>query len=295
MVSKCIFYENEAEYGGAFFSYENAEPVVSNCLLYNNHAYYGGAVALYEYCNGVFINNTIADNSANYGGAFYFYYLSNPEIINSILWDNEATIGDQVYSSTSAVSHPGFYYCDIEGGQAGFGGSQINGDYLFNVEDTPLFSGDEVNPCSLLNNSSPCWNAGTPDTSALFIAYNQYLPETCLCDSTRIADGCIDIGAYEYPLILGINKHILSSGKVFSTYPNPFHENLTISFELENAALVYIEIYNVVGESVDVVSNTNMKAGKHTLNRSIPSLPEGIYFCRMQVGGEVFTQKIVKQ
>jgi len=208
-VSKCIFYENEAEYGGAFFAYENSEPVVSNCLFYNNHAYYGGAITMYEYCNGVFINNTIATNTANYGGAFYFYYLSNPEIINSIIWDNEATIGDQVYSSTSAVSHPGFYYCDIEGGQAGFGGSQINGGYFANLEDDPMFSGDEFFPYSLLNENSPCWNAGTPDTSALFIAYNQYLPETCLCDSTRIADGCIEIGAYEYPLSVGINQYNL--------------------------------------------------------------------------------------
>jgi hypothetical protein len=294
-LQKCIFYGNHAEYGGAIMVYDHSDPIISNCLFYDNWAEYGGAIAFHLHSDGVVLNNTFADNFAElYGGALYFYSDSNPEIINTILWGNAADgLGNQVYGSIP-YSSPGFYYCDIEEGQAGFEG-QIGGDYLYNIEYDPMFSGNEVYPYSLLNNSSPCWNAGTPDTSALFVAYNQYLPETCLCDSTRIADGCIDIGAYEYPLILGISKHVLTSGEVFSTYPNPFHENLTISFTNENRAAVQIELYNSMGKKVENVFEGHLNAGVQNINFQTTHLNPGIYICIFKSGDQVISQKLIRQ
>jgi hypothetical protein len=296
-IQKCVFYDNYAlDYAGAILVYAGSEPIISNCLFYENESEYGGALAFYENSNGVLIYNTLADNYAYYGGGgLYFYMQSNPEIINTIIWGNEANNGSQIYSSYNSSSNPGFYYCNIEGGQAGFGGSQINGGYLFNIEDDPLFSGDEQNPYSLLNNNSPCWNAGTPDTSALFVTYSQYLPETCLCDSTRIADGCIDIGAYEYPLYVGISEHILSSGKKISTYPNPFHQSFTISFKLENPARVSIEIYTVEGEKTETIFDGQLQTGEQSINYQTTPLKPGIYFCIIKSGDQVVSKKLIKQ
>ena len=78
-------------------------------------------------------------------------------------------------------------------------------------------------------------------------------------------------------------------------FPNPFIDNLTISFELQNTAFVAIEIYNVVGAKVASIASTSMQAGKQSLYWNGAALHEGIYFCRIKVGDEVFTQKIVKQ
>lgn len=292
-LQKCTFYDNSAEYGGAILLYSGSNPVISNCLFYENESEYGGALAFYDYSNGVLINNTLSDNYASYGGGLYFYMQSNPEIINTIIWDNDATIGDQVYSSTSAVSHPGFYYCDIEGGQAGFGGSQINGGYLFNIEDDPLFSGDEEFPYSLLNSNSPCWNAGTPDTSAWY--YPQYLPATCLNDTTRILDGRIDIGAYECPLPVGIGETANVAKSKFDIFPNPFTENLTISFVMKNTSEVSIEIFNAIGEKVETILNGNLQAGEHALSFRAAPLKPGIYFCVIKWEDQVITQKLIRQ
>jgi hypothetical protein len=290
-VSKCIFYANEAEYGGAFFSYEYAEPVVSNCLFYNNHAYYGGAITMYEQCNGVFINNTIVENTANFGGAFYFYYLSNPEIINSILWDNEATIGDQVYSSTTAVSHPGFYYCDIEGGQAGFGGSLINGGYFANLEEDPMFTNDPDLPIYSVEGGSPVIDFGTPDTSAWY--YPQYLPETCLCGHPREWGTCIDMGVYEYVLSGIEDREVIDH--TLHIYPNPVQGEATISFTNENRAAVQIELYNSMGKKVENVFEGHLNAGVQNINFQTTHLKPGIYICIFKSGDQVISQKLIRQ
>ncbi len=292
-IEKCIFYDNSAEFGGAILCYKYSAPIISNCLFYDNHANNGGAISFYDHGNGILINNTFVENTAIQGGAVHFFWASNPEIINTILWGNEATAsGNQVFSST-LYSAPDFYYCDIEGGQAGFGGNPINGDYFANKESDPLFSGNEDHPYSIENPASPSFNAGTPDTSAWY--YPQYLPVTCLGDSTRILFGRIDIGAYECPLPVGINtpNPLLNNG--IQMYPNPFTYNLTISVKLQNTSLVEIEVYNVVGEKVGVVNNKSLPAGNHQLNWNSATLPGGIYFCRTKVDEQVFTQKIVKQ
>jgi hypothetical protein len=285
-IEKCIFYDNYAEYGGAIFSYTDSHPVISNCLFYENEAEQGGAIAFYNHGYGTLINSTIVNNSAIYGGGLYFYWQSDPEIINTILWGNEATIsGNQVYSSMLA-SDPDFYYCDIEEGQAGFGGITISGAYLFNLEDDPDFMEE---PPYAISGESPCFNAGTPDTSAWY--YPEYLPQTCLCGNPRICYDRIDMGAYEY-LNVGI-EHAAAAEFDIKAQPNPFRNSTQIVFELAEAANVRIEIYNAIGSKIVTLENGFLLQGKHqtTLNHD---LPEGIYFCRVQIDSKTTTLKIVK-
>ncbi|MBW6490478.1 MAG: T9SS type A sorting domain-containing protein [Lentimicrobium sp.] len=290
--SKCIFHDNEAEYGGAFFSFAQSDPIVSNCLFYNNYGQNGGAIACYDHCDGIYINNTISNNSANKGGALYFYDHSNPQVINNILWGNEAAIsGNQVYNSFLS-SRPGFYYCDIEEGQAGFGGITINGDYLFNIQEGPMFSGDPDSPYSLLNATSPCWNAGTPDTSAWF--YPEYLPETCLGSAIRISDGCIDIGAYETILGTGINAPLEDATAGFQVYPNPVNKRLTIEYQLQEPCMVTIELLDLFGRQVTVIQNEWQQSEKYKVNFDATALPPGIYFCRLLTGNKFETRKIIR-
>jgi hypothetical protein len=290
-LQKCTFYDNSAEYGGAILAYSGSNPVISNCLFYENESEYGGALAFYDYSNGVLINNTLSDNYASYGGGLYFYMQSNPEIINTIIWNNEATIGDQVYSSYSATSNPGFYYCDIEGGQAGFGGSQINGGYFSNLEEDPLFETPPDYPPYMISGESPCIDFGTPDTSAWY--YPQYLPENCLCGNPRTYGNCIDIGAYEY-FITGINEKP-AEAHAMHLFPNPAQHETTIRFSMQNAELVTVELYNSLGEKVETIFDGNLLAGDHALSYQTTRLKPGVYFCIIKSGDQVISQKLLKQ
>lgn len=291
IIQKCIFYDNYAlHYAGAILAYLGSSPVISNCLFFNNESERGGALAYYENSNGILINNTIADNYATYGGGLYFYMQSNPEIINTILWGNEADAGHQVYSSTNSSSNPGFYYCDIEEGQAGFGGSQINGGYFSNLEEDPLFTDDPESTLYTVDAASPCIDAGTPDTSAWY--YPQYLPETCLCGNPRKSGTNIDMGAYEY-VILGIEDPQAIDHSLH-IYPNPVQGEATIKLKAQNKSVIRVELYNSIGKKVETILDGTVQAGDQTINFQTMHLKTGMYFCRIQAGNKAVTKKIIK-
>ena len=290
-IQNCIFYDNYAlDFGGALFAYSGSNPVISNCLFYDNETKQGGALAFYENSNGILINSTIADNTAQYGGGLFFYDQSGPEVINSIIWENEATTGgNQVFFSDNP-SDPGFYYCDIEDGQAGFGGVNFSGNYLFNLEEDPDFETNLEYPY-ILSGSSPCINMGTPDSSNWF--YEQYLPEYCLSGNPRILNDRIDMGPYEQ-LLTGINDNTLSNNADFQVYPSPSAGNIKIEFELKESTFVSIVLINIVGEKVRVIENNHLTNGSHNVSYNIETLPDGIYFCRMINGNQMVTKKIIK-
>ncbi len=74
-------------------------------------------------------------------------------------------------------------------------------------------------------------------------------------------------------------------------YPNPFVSNTTISFSLKKSEKVGINIYNLKGELVKVVSNKVFSEGRHKVDVEMASLPSGIYYCKMDAGRN---SKIVK-
>jgi len=293
-LQKCIFYNNSAEYGGAILFYNHSDPIISNCLFYNNESEYGGALAFYENSNGILINNTLADNYASYGGGLYFYMQSNPEIINTILWDNEATVGDQVYSSLNATSNPGFYYCDIEGGQAGFSGSQINGGYFANLEEDPMFLDNPEMPLYYPDTlTSPCINTGTPDTSAWY--YSQFIPAYCLCGNPRVWGGCIDMGVYEWSYIVQDIAEKPDNNDGFKLFPNPARGEVTISFSTKSKSVATIDLYNSIGEKVETIFDGNLPVGDHALIYQTNRLKPGIYFCIIKSGDQVTSKKLIKK
>jgi hypothetical protein len=292
IIQKCIFRDNKATDAAAIIIYSNANPVISNCLFNNNMATSdAGAIEFNTGSNGILINNTFADNHANYGGAVQVKTNSNPLFINSIFWGNEADdTGNQVQIEDTG-SQPGFYYCDVEGGLVDFGGIIFTGDYLFNIESDPFFSGDSEFPYSLLDASSPCWNAGTPDTSAWY--YPQYLPETCLCGAPRIADGCVDIGAYEL-LVTGIIPLQDNDAIVAEIYPNPFANHVRLDFQLQEPGMVRIDLLDLYGRQLAIIGNEWREATNHRISFNASDLSAGIYFCRIQIGNETITKKIIK-
>jgi hypothetical protein len=76
-------------------------------------------------------------------------------------------------------------------------------------------------------------------------------------------------------------------------YPNPFNPSTTIPFELNNAAHVRLEVYDMLGRRVALLVDQPLQAGSHTARFEADSLPSGMYITRMQTEGEVLTQKML--
>jgi hypothetical protein len=292
LIQNCIFRFNYAEVAaGAVFAYENSNPVISGCLFYENETpYWAGAIGYYQNSGGILLNSTIADNVADEGGGLAFYDNSSPEIINTILWNNTAsTEGNQVYLSDLS-SLPGFYYCDIEGGKEGFGGLVFTGDYLFSLKEDPLFNDPLSFPVYSLSDESPCIDKGTPDTSAWF--YPFYLPSTCLCGNPRICGSSIDMGCYEV-LIVGTNEFEKNDDFTFNIFPNPVNTHSSIEFNLANSASVQMHIIDLSGKVICEEHTPTLPAGDHQLTWSAESMAPGVYFCRLQAGGQSAVKKLI--
>jgi N-acetylneuraminic acid mutarotase len=67
-------------------------------------------------------------------------------------------------------------------------------------------------------------------------------------------------------------------------YPNPFNPSTIIPFSLPQGRVVRIELFNMVGQSVQVLLNQYMPAGYHEITLNGLNLAAGIYFYRLETG-----------
>jgi hypothetical protein len=69
---------------------------------------------------------------------------------------------------------------------------------------------------------------------------------------------------------------------LFQNYPNPFNPSTTIEYALPSESNVKIAVFNILGEKVAELVNTQMHAGVHTINFDAGSLASGIYIYRIE-------------
>jgi subtilisin family serine protease len=241
MLGNCTFRENSTgSNGGGMFNYDNSSPTLTNCTFSENSANsYGGGLygslgpvsnctitdntadvggGLYG-CNGPITNCIISGNTAgSRGGALYschdlimsctivdnsgaaLDYCSGP-IINCIIWsgDSNNSPGGSVLSSSSVP----LYSC-VQGGSDGMGC----------ISTDPRFVDSQNGDYHLLPDS-PCKDAGS-------YYYYMNLPCTDRDGATRMVDGQLDMGCYEYGGTPDIDGDWLGATQesLYGTHPN---------------------------------------------------------------------------
>jgi len=76
--------------------------------------------------------------------------------------------------------------------------------------------------------------------------------------------------------------------------PNPFSNELTIQVSSETSATAQIEIIDMLGK-VHHSGSEQLSAGNNKISIITENLNNGIYFVRVNINGEITTQKIVKR
>lgn len=83
-------------------------------------------------------------------------------------------------------------------------------------------------------------------------------------------------------------EHIL-----ISAYPNPFNNQATIEYSLENAGNVRLSVFDVQGRIVSELADGWMSSGNYIKTFDGAGLPSGVYFVRLQTAGELRIQKMM--
>jgi len=165
-------------------------------------------------------------------------------------------------------------------------GVVIKGDG--NIDADPQFVDSGSEPCQL-SSSSPCRNAGDPDTTDLG------LPGYDLAGNPRISENHIDMGCYEYqgPSSIADNEQIPKVFFLKQNYPNPFNPITTIEYGLPKASDVKIEIFNILGQRVFSYKKEKKEAGYHKILINGSNFSSGVYFYRFVADDYVKVKKMI--
>jgi parallel beta-helix repeat protein len=185
----------------AVYLSEYSDPLIANNLIFN--ATDDGITC--GMSSPSIINNTII----NCGTGISFYAESVAKVINNIIWGNESSFW------VPPISDITISYSCIEGE---FPPNATDGGG--NIYDYPLFM-DTVNSDYHLMPLSPCFNAGTPDTTGLKI------PPLDLDGHYRIYGEAIEMGPYEL-LFTNIESQKAEEEIYLKIYPNPFIDKVSI-------------------------------------------------------------------
>lgn len=93
------------------------------------------------------------------------------------------------------------------------------------------------------------------------------------------------------PVVSVNDETIPTRFQVFQNYPNPFNPLTVIRFTLPHQSLVKLNIYNILGERVAQLVNTELNAGIHEVVFNGHNLASGVYFYSLDVQNKFFEVK----
>ncbi len=298
-IENAVISYNLAEKGGGFY-FLQSDPVLVNVLLSDNAASIEGGGVRCSFTDLMLINSTLTGNYAGQGGAISSSG-SGLVLHNDILWNEaaeEVWFTTQVNASTIATR-----FSDVQGGPDGIVTNNNGTIYWMegNIDNYPIFEGMGENPYALAA-GSPCIDTGNPDTSGL------NLPPWDILGNVRIWDGdgdgidVVDMGAYEAGSVgVGMENdplRVAGCRLQVSVVPNPSFSRSEIRYQVGGQRLavggnIKVTMHDITGKLIRILVDELQAPGEHVVYFDATSLPNGIYFLRLQAGYMIETVKVV--
>jgi PKD repeat protein len=76
-------------------------------------------------------------------------------------------------------------------------------------------------------------------------------------------------------------------------YPNPFNPATTIAFSTAKPGHARLEIFDAAGQRIDVLVDGHLEAGDHDVLWQPRTLASGVYFARLEAGGQNAVKRLV--
>jgi hypothetical protein len=94
------------------------------------------------------------------------------------------------------------------------------------------------------------------------------------------------VGVDEDPVI--VNEFLLEQN-----YPNPFNPGTQIKYSLAEGSKVTLKVYDILGNEVAVLVNTNQEAGSYNINFNASNLATGLYIYTLNTGNFTSSKKMM--
>lgn len=190
-------------------------------------------------------------------GTDYDIYLRNPN----------GTKGQQVYE--------GFYDTEYNFNQGYYDWEHPplrTFEPLMQVDMTEGF----IHEAKYVNNTGSTLNWGLTTEDEMMLISVQYT-EAPLVEPTSVQEGAMA----EDQLVVS---------------PNPFVDELMVSYALDREANVKLEIYNSIGAKVSGIFDQTQNQGQHnyTVSADEWGLPSGVYYLNLTINGFINTKKVIK-
>lgn len=76
-------------------------------------------------------------------------------------------------------------------------------------------------------------------------------------------------------------------------YPNPFNPSTQITFSLPEQGNVVLQVFNMLGQSVQILVNEMRSAGQHTVPFDASHLSSGVYVYQLEFDGKILSNKMI--
>ncbi|MBT8383244.1 MAG: T9SS type A sorting domain-containing protein, partial [Ignavibacteria bacterium] len=89
-------------------------------------------------------------------------------------------------------------------------------------------------------------------------------------------------GSFEFSETIEVDVPAPTSFALGQNYPNPFNPTTKVDFSLASDAKVTLKVFDLLGQEVMTVVNTNLVAGNHTVDIDATLLNSGVYFYKIE-------------
>ena len=273
---------NTATDDGGGIAISGSNVTLKNVTILNNYSYdYGAGIAGYK-ANIKLQNVTSINNRAELaGGGIHCIDSTHIKIVNSIFWNdfpNEINFHEWSSLNSAAIIHS-----NIAGGIDSIHANN-NGQVFWlqgNLNTYPSFIDTSIGNYNL-QMGSPCIDAGIQDT--IFLYNNNQ--DTIVIPPIVYKGSAPDMGAFEFDPVTDIvtKSETVNQFKIFQNYPNPFNPVTTISYQLPKTSFVNLSIYNVLGQKIDELVNTEIQAGNNKIDWNANKFSTGVYVYKITAG-----------
>jgi flagellar hook assembly protein FlgD len=98
---------------------------------------------------------------------------------------------------------------------------------------------------------------------------------------------------------VGVGDLLPGEMKLRPLAPNPSREFTNVRFALAHEADVTLAVYDISGREMIELADGKWPAGEHSIKWSFTNgtgqpVPAGLYFVRLQAGGQVLMQRVIR-